>query len=117
MARRAVIGLALAAAAVVLLALAAPASAAAKQAGPEPPEWAVWRKNVKAMRAVGGSTIGEILGPFLDYEFSLPMHVMRRAQVRRRDVRAGLPCNGAEPGGRAPLSARPASLQFAWPGG
>jgi hypothetical protein len=87
MARRAALGLVLAAAAALLaLGLAAPAAAAG-----EPPEWAVWRRNVKAMRAVGGSTIGEILGPFLDYEFSLPMHVMRRAQVRRGAGRTGGP--------------------------
>jgi hypothetical protein len=49
----------------------------------EAPEWAVYRKNLKAMR-VGKGTVGDALGAFLDHEFDLPLEFLRRAQVCRR---------------------------------
>jgi hypothetical protein len=69
-----------------LLAAAASPAAAAFYEG-EAPEWAAWRANVKAMRVPGGkdgATVGDALGPLLDYKFDLPLEFMRRSQVRAR---------------------------------
>lgn len=74
-----------AAPAAALLALAAAALLVAAASAAEAPEWSVYRKNLKAM-TVGSAktTVGEALGPLLDYEFNLPLEFMRRSQVGNR---------------------------------
>ena len=40
-------------------------------------------RNLKAMRVAGSQqTLGEALGAFLDYEFTLPLDFIRRSQVQ-----------------------------------
>lgn len=74
------------AALLLLAAFAGPTAAAG-----EPSEWGVWRSNVKSMQAAGvkGGTVGDALGAFLDYEYSLPMEFMRRAMVRGEEEGEG----------------------------
>lgn len=65
--------------ALLLAALLAPAALAAAA---EPPEWQVYRSNIRDMPVGDGtSTVGDVLGPFLDHQFDLPLEFMRRAQV------------------------------------
>jgi len=62
------------------VALAVAALMVACVSAAESPEWSIYRKNLKAMR-VGDKTLGDALGAFLDYEFTLPLEYMRRSQV------------------------------------
>lgn len=72
-----------AAAALALLALSAACLAPTAAAAEESPEWEVYRSNLKSMRVAGSDqTLGERLGAFLDYKFTLPLNFMRRSQVR-----------------------------------
>jgi hypothetical protein len=81
--------------ALLALALAAAVAAPPKQGAREAPEWGVYRKNLKALRLPNGKAAGDVLGPLLDYEFSLPMEFIRRAQV------GGGGAVGEAPGARA----------------
>ena len=71
--------------AVAAVLVIAAALCAAPALAEEAPEWGTYRSNLKAMRCNGankGDTIGEVLGPLLDYQFNLPLEFMRRSQVR-----------------------------------
>jgi hypothetical protein len=86
-----------------LLALFAAAALAAPSDPvlPEPQEWAIYRKNLKARECPAAkTTCGEALGAFLDHEFQTPMEFIRRGQV----------------GGNSGLSSGKWGLRIGWRG-
>ncbi|GBF91603.1 hypothetical protein Rsub_04343 [Raphidocelis subcapitata] len=70
-----------AAAAAALLLAGACALLFASPASAEAYEWTVYRNNLKAMTVPGlKGTVGDRLGEFLEYKFTLPIEFMRRSQ-------------------------------------